>query len=51
MEAVDPEWAGALPYTVLVEPGGKRVYSQQGSIDPLELRRLIVDHPLIGRYY
>ncbi|SDM18349.1 Peroxiredoxin [Catalinimonas alkaloidigena] len=51
MEAVDPDWAGALPYTVLVEPGGKRVYSQQGSIDPLELRRLIVNHPLIGRYY
>ena len=23
IEAVDPNWQGALPYTLLVEPGGK----------------------------
>ena len=49
VEAVDPEWNAALPYTILVEPGGKVVYRYQGLIDPLQLRRIIVDHPLLGR--
>jgi hypothetical protein len=51
IEAIDPDWNGALPYTLLVEPGGKTVYAKQGMIDPLELKRTIVDHPMIGRYY
>jgi peroxiredoxin len=51
VEAVDPEWNGALPYTVLLEPGGRVVYRAQGVIDPLELKRAIVDHVLVGRYY
>lgn len=51
IEAVDPNWKGALPYTLLVEPGGKIVYRQQGSIDPLKLKKMIVDHPMIGRYF
>jgi peroxiredoxin len=51
IEAVDPEWDGALPYTVLLEPGGKVVYKKMGTIDPLKLKKAIVDHPLIGRYY
>ena len=49
--AVDPQWNGALPYTVLIEPDGKIVYKQMGTIDPLELKRIIVNHPMIGRYY
>jgi peroxiredoxin len=51
IEAVDPNWKGALPYTLLVEPGGKIVYHQQGPINPLRLKKQIVDHPLIGRYF
>jgi len=51
IEAVDPNWQGALPYTLLIEPGGKVIFSLQSTIDPLELKRKIVDHPLIGRYY
>jgi thiol-disulfide isomerase/thioredoxin len=51
IEAIDPNWKGALPYTLLVEPGGKIVYSQQGTIIPLKMKKLIVDHPLIGRYF
>ncbi|MEQ9442722.1 MAG: redoxin domain-containing protein [Cyclobacteriaceae bacterium] len=51
IEAIDPEWEGALPYTILVEPRGKRIYSQQGTIKPLALRQTIVEHELIGRYY
>ena len=51
IEAIDANWKGALPYTLLVEPGGKIVYSQQGTINPLKMKKLIVDHPLIGRYF
>jgi len=51
IEALDPNWNGALPYTLLIEPGGKVVYSYQGSVDLLELKRAIVEHPLMGRYY
>ncbi len=51
VDAIDPDWSGALPYTVLVEPGGKVVYRHEGLIDPLVLKRTIVDHPMIGRYY
>ena len=51
IEAVDPNWKGALPYTLLVEPGGKIVYRQTGTINPLKMKKLIVDHPLIGRYF
>ena len=49
IEAIDVEWQGALPYTVLIEPGGKILYRKQGSVEPLELKREIVDK--IGRYY
>ena len=49
IEAVDPEWAGALPYTVFVKPGGEIFYRQMGEIDPLELKREIVEY--VGRYY
>jgi peroxiredoxin len=51
IETIDPAWQGALPYTLIVEPGGKIVYRSQGMIDPLALRKFIVEHPLIGRYY
>lgn len=52
IEAIDPEWNGALPYTVLVEPGGNVAYRLKGSLDdPFALRKTIVEHPMIGRYY
>jgi len=51
IEAVDPKWQGALPYTLIVEPGGKIVYGKQYIIDPAKIKKLIVEHPLIGRYY
>ena len=51
MEAVDPDWSGALPYTLLVEPGGNVFWKNEGPVDFLELRRAIVDHPMIGRYF
>jgi alkyl hydroperoxide reductase subunit AhpC len=51
IEAIDPNWQGALPYTLLVEPGGKIVYAKEGIIDPFEVKKAIVDDRYIGRYY
>jgi thiol-disulfide isomerase/thioredoxin len=51
IEAVDPRWQGGLPYTLIVEPGGKIVYGRQNIIDPLKIRKMIVEDPAIGRYY
>ncbi len=42
MAAFDPDWNGAVPYTMLIKPGGEVVYRHQDEIDPLELRRLII---------
>ncbi|MCX6238953.1 MAG: redoxin domain-containing protein [Bacteroidia bacterium] len=51
IEAVDPSWQGALPYTLLIEPGGKIIYRKQDTIDPFEMKKLIVGNKYIGRYY
>jgi len=51
IEAVDPAWQGALPYTILIEPGGKILYRNQGPINPAELKKIIVENKYIGRYY
>ena len=51
IDIVDPEWDGSLPYSILIEPGGKIVYSVAGPVDLLELKRAIMDNPLMGRYY
>ena len=42
LEAFDPHWDGALPYTVLFGPNGEVLYRQQEAIDPLALKRVIV---------
>lgn len=42
MAAFDPKWNGAVPYTVLLGPGGEILYTHNGPIEPLELRRLII---------
>ena len=51
IEAVDPEWQGALPFTILIEPGGNIVYKKQDTIDPAHMKKLIVEDKFIGRYY
>ncbi len=51
IEAVDPQWQGGLPYTLLIEPGGKIVYKKQDTIDPVQMKKLIVEDKFIGRYY
>lgn len=49
MDAVDAQWAGAIPHTILVKPGGGIIYRHTGEIDPLEVKRAIVGQ--IGRTY
>ena len=49
IEAVDKDWAGAIPYTLVIAPAGKILHRQMGEIDPLKLRKAIVGY--IGRYY
>jgi peroxiredoxin len=49
IEAVDKNWPGALPYTLLVAPGGEVVYSHQGVIDVLEVKKEIMKK--IGRFF
>jgi thiol-disulfide isomerase/thioredoxin len=49
IEAIDKNWQGALPYTIFIGPGGKIIYSKQGLIDALEMKRIIADS--IGRIY
>jgi peroxiredoxin len=51
IELVDSLWGGALPYTLLIEPGGDLVFREQGIVDIIGLRKIIVEHPLLGRYY
>ncbi|MCF2444136.1 redoxin domain-containing protein [Dyadobacter sp. CY345] len=51
IEAIDPKWQGALPYTILVEPGGKIVYAQQGPIDPKKMKKIVVENKYLGRFY
>ncbi|MDZ4685367.1 MAG: redoxin domain-containing protein [Planctomycetaceae bacterium] len=48
-DLLDKDWDGPLPHTVLIAPGGKVIYRKDESIDPLEVRRAIVD--VLGRTY
>ena len=48
IEAINPKWQGAIPYTMLIKPGGELVYVAEDEIDPLKLKREIVK--VLGRY-
>ena len=41
-EALDPEWKGGLPHTLLIAPGGEIIYRATEELDFLTLRRKIV---------
>jgi len=47
VEAIDSKWSGALPYTLLVEQGGKVIYRTQGPINMTEMRKLIANNRYI----
>ena len=40
--AFDPEWESGVPFTVVLAPGGKVLYRQEGEANILELRRIIL---------
>jgi peroxiredoxin len=40
--AFDPKWDSAVPYTILLSGDGKVLYKQLGSVDLLELKRIIL---------
>ena len=42
INAFEPEWSGAVPYTVLINPEGKIIYREAGSIDALAVRRAVL---------
>jgi len=48
-EILDKDWRGPLPYTLLIAPGGKVIYRQSNAIEPIEVKKAIVD--FIGRTY
>jgi len=41
-EALDGEWTGALPHTVIIAPGGEILWRHTGELDVVELRRQIL---------
>jgi len=49
IETVDAKWEGAIPYTLLIQPGGKVIYRHLGTIEPLEVKKAIVEQ--LGRTY
>ena len=49
VKALDPEWPGPLPHTVLIAPGGKILYRHNGPVNSTELLARIVD--ALGPYY
>jgi thiol-disulfide isomerase/thioredoxin len=42
MKVVDPDWNGAVPYSMVVAPGGKVLFRGNGTLDMLKTRRLIL---------
>lgn len=42
-KAIDPKWDGALPYTILVGEDGKILFQHSGVVDPLTLKKKIVE--------
>jgi len=47
--ALDKDWEGGIPYTVIIKPGGEIIYRHTGPIEPLEVKKVIVGY--LGRYY
>jgi thiol-disulfide isomerase/thioredoxin len=49
IEALDPEWPGPIPHTLVVAPGGEVIFRHNGEIDGDELRGKILE--AMGRFY
>jgi thiol-disulfide isomerase/thioredoxin len=49
IKALDPQWPGPLPHTVVIAPGGKIIYRHNGPVDMEELRAKVIE--ALGPYY
>ena len=49
MKALDPEWPGAIPHTVLVGTNGEILWRHNGAVNGEELRTVILEK--MGRFY
>jgi thiol-disulfide isomerase/thioredoxin len=49
VDALDKQWPGPLPHTVLIAPGGKILYRHTGQFDAMEVKKAIVGY--LGRTY
>ena len=49
VKALDPEWPGAIPHTVLVGTNGEVLWRHNGAVNGEELRAKVLE--LMGRYY
>lgn len=49
MQALDSEWPGPIPHTLVVAPGGEVIFRHNGVVDGDELRAKILEH--MGRFY
>ena len=49
IKALDPEWPGPIPHTLVVAPGGEVIFRHNGPVDGEELRAKILEH--MGRFY
>jgi peroxiredoxin len=48
-DLLDKDWPGPVPYTLVIEPGGKVLYRKSGAVEPLAVKRAIVGY--LGRTY
>ncbi len=48
-DVFDEKWRGDIPYTVIIKPGGEIIFRHAGIIEPLEVKKVIVEH--LGRYF
>jgi thiol-disulfide isomerase/thioredoxin len=48
-QALDPQWPGGYPYTVVIAPGGKVLYRFNGSLNVADLQSKLID--TLGVYY
>jgi peroxiredoxin len=49
VKAVDPQWHGPLPHTVVIAPDGKILYRHNGAIDPAKLLDVVLG--ALGAFY
>jgi hypothetical protein len=43
--ALDAQWPGGFPYTILVAPGGQILQRQMGAVDAMKLKKVIALYP------